>query len=128
MRAKKPPASALSADAVVVDLRVLTTVGAIGSEFLDTIVALFTSEAPALVAALQGAAHSGDNDQVRRLAHTLRGRAAMLGARRLAEVCAVLERRGGAATSDDLDALVAVAAESCRTLLEVSRRERDPAP
>ena len=70
----------------------------------DGLMDLFFEETSAQVDALRQAADAGDAAEVGRLAHTVTGAAATVGATRLAAVAAEMERGPGAAPGllDDL--------------------------
>lgn len=79
----------------VIDRQRLEAVGEPGSDFLVRMIDRFLGELPGLEIELRRAAEAGDRGEVRRLAHVLRGRAAMLGAMELAAACAALEAGDG---------------------------------
>jgi signal transduction histidine kinase/CheY-like chemotaxis protein len=86
-QAPRPPAAGSIDRGVVEDLREL------GPEFLRDSLRLFLSGTPARLQALAEAAERGDQAGVRSGAHGLRGSCAIVGARRMMELCAELERR-----------------------------------
>jgi HPt (histidine-containing phosphotransfer) domain-containing protein len=63
------------------------------AEFLADLVGTFLEESPAQLDELRGAAASGNADDVRRGAHTLKSNGATFGIVRLTELCRELERR-----------------------------------
>ena len=73
--------------------------------FVSELIATFLSEAPGLVAALQRARASGDAEELRRAAHTLKSNGRTFGANRFADACQELEER---ADAGDLDAAAAL--------------------
>jgi PAS domain S-box-containing protein len=97
-------------DAQVV-LRLRREIG--DDEVVDDILRMFASEAPPQCAELAAVHAQGDADRVRRLAHKLRGSSQILGALRLSECCARIERlagehdlAGAGAAVAELDALL----------------------
>jgi PAS domain S-box-containing protein len=71
-----------------------------GDGFLAEVIDTFLSDAPALVATLRTTHQQGDNEQLRRTAHTLKSNGATLGAGRFSDLCRALEER---ARSGELD-------------------------
>lgn len=69
---------------------------AIGEDFLGELAALFLADAERQIAELRQALADADGDSVARLAHSLKGSSANLGASHLASVCASVETAGGA--------------------------------
>jgi CheY-like chemotaxis protein len=67
------------------------------------------ASAPTLLAAMATAAAEGNASQLRSSAHSLKGAAAMLGARALAATCARLEEKGRAGTVEGAGPLLDVA-------------------
>jgi signal transduction histidine kinase/CheY-like chemotaxis protein len=76
---------------VIGELRLL---GDDNGQVFRELLALFRAEAPPLLAALQAAVTDGNSAQLREAAHKLKGAAANLGARTLADLCADLEQKG----------------------------------
>jgi two-component system, sensor histidine kinase and response regulator len=60
-------------------------------EIVDRLVALFADATPPLLEQLSNAAHTGDDEGVRRLAHKLKGSCQNVGATRMATLCRALE-------------------------------------
>jgi CheY-like chemotaxis protein/HPt (histidine-containing phosphotransfer) domain-containing protein len=71
-----------------------------GDGFLAEVIDTFLSDAPALVATLRTTHQQGDNEQLRRTAHTLKSNGETLGAGRFSDLCRALEER---ARSGELD-------------------------
>ena len=65
----------------------------LGDEAMSTLVTLFSERAPQL-RELGRATRRGDGAEVARIAHSMRGGAAILAAKKLAEIAEELERRG----------------------------------
>lgn len=59
--------------------------------FLKKMFAVFVSQEPKRVQQIRDALESGDVDQLRHLAHSLKGGAATMGAERVRECCLMLE-------------------------------------
>jgi len=95
-----------------IDRGVVEDLRGLGPAFLLDSLRLFLSGTPAKIEALAQAATRGDHRDVRARAHGLRGSSAVVGARRMMELCAELERRAERPDDDGLVALVeAVRAE-----------------
>src|SRR5688572_5568834 len=86
--------------AVIDSLRQLTMPGE--PDVLVQVLRLFLQEAPPRIARLRNAWASGDIEDVHRAAHSLKGSAGNIGARRLFEVCRRLDEEG---RSDDRSAV-----------------------
>lgn len=82
---------------------------ATGSDFIQELVATFFEEAPGILAELKSAATTGDLDQFRRAAHSMKSNANVFGAHELAELARQMELSGlgtdQEATSREIDAL-----------------------
>ena len=63
------------------------------SDFLTEVIDIFLGNTPAIITDMRRASFAGDQNTVQRLAHKLRGSSSNLGARSMAELCAVLEER-----------------------------------
>jgi len=64
---------------------------AASAAFMDALFAQFVTEATARIAALRDAAERRDPDTMRRTAHNLKGSSSIVGAQRLAALCAEIE-------------------------------------
>ena len=62
-----------------------------GLAFVDRVIATFLHQTPGQLAAMRAALSGADADQLRALAHSLRGSSETLGAREMARTCAELE-------------------------------------
>jgi HPt (histidine-containing phosphotransfer) domain-containing protein len=83
----------------------------------------FISDARARLDAARGALIQGDLDRGRREAHAIKGAAAAVGARGMAELCRRLEEAAGAEREPDAAALLAQAdAELARLDADAARR------
>jgi CheY-like chemotaxis protein/HPt (histidine-containing phosphotransfer) domain-containing protein len=71
-----------------------------GDGFVVEVIDTFLSDAPALVAALRTTNEQGDQEALRRAAHTLKSNGEIFGARRFSELCRELEEH---ARSGELD-------------------------
>jgi len=67
-------------------------------DILPELIVIFRSEVRTRLDAMRGAVESGDAEQLRQLAHGIRGAAGNMGGRSLAAVCAALEQIGRAGT------------------------------
>jgi PAS domain S-box-containing protein len=74
--------------------------------FVAELVDTFLREAPALVASLRRAQRSGQAEELRRTAHTLKSNARTFGARPLADLCQTLESTAKAGAIDEAAPLV----------------------
>jgi CheY-like chemotaxis protein len=98
----KPRSSAGShLDAAVVD-----DLRALGSEFVREAFRMFLQSSPPKLQALIDAASAGDRPTLRARAHGLRGSCAIIGARRMMELCAEVEKRAESPDSDGFSPLV----------------------
>jgi two-component system, sensor histidine kinase and response regulator len=84
---------------VLVGLRELQGEGE--PDILDELIELFLGEVPTQLKALREAAQTGEAQSVERIAHTLKGSSANMGALRMEALCAELEEAG---RSEDLSA------------------------
>jgi HPt (histidine-containing phosphotransfer) domain-containing protein len=95
--------------AVLSSLRKLTPAGE--PDVLAEVLALFLEEVPPRITRLRNAWQARNIEEVHRCAHSLKGSAGNIGARRLHAVCAELDDRGRsgnlAATAPLVDALTA---------------------
>jgi len=77
-----------------------------GDEFLGEVIDAFRADAPALLETLRHSLESGNAEEVRRAAHTLKSNGATLGAKDFAELCRSLERRAKDGELGDASELV----------------------
>ena len=75
-------------------------------QFLAELVATFLEESPSQLAELRAAAASGNADEVRRGAHTLKSNGATFGIVRLTDVCRELEQCASDGQLDGAEELV----------------------
>jgi HPt (histidine-containing phosphotransfer) domain-containing protein len=75
--------------------------------FVADLVDTFLRNAPALLASLRSAQQTGQADELRRTAHTLKSNARTFGAAPLADLCQALESKAKAGLIDDAAQLVA---------------------
>lgn len=111
--------------AVLADLR---RRGVRNPALLQAIISAFQGEGPALLTAMRAAAAEGSATKLRSAAHALKGAAAAVGARRLADLCVELETMGRAGGVAGAEALLAVLEpqllRACQALqAECPRRE-----
>jgi CheY-like chemotaxis protein/HPt (histidine-containing phosphotransfer) domain-containing protein len=90
---------------VLDELRLLQPPGE--PDIVEQLVAIFQAESPPLIAALRAGAREADADGLRGAAHALKSSAAGLGAQTVADLCATLEARARAGTTDGAAELVA---------------------
>jgi histidine phosphotransfer protein HptB len=76
------------------------------AEFLAELVATFLEDSPSQVAELRAATTTGNADEVRRGAHTLKSNGATFGIVRLTDLCRELESRAADANLDGAEELV----------------------
>ena len=92
---------------------------ATGPEFAAELVNTFLDEAPTLIADLRDAAAQGDEDRLRRAAHSIKSNANTFGAASLAEVARAIELEGlGESSMSDLDREYARASAALQALLD----------
>jgi len=77
-----------------------------GPDLLGKVIELFLTDTPPRLAALRDTATHGSAQDVARMAHTLKGSSANLGARRLVALCAELETLGQAEILDNAASLL----------------------
>ncbi len=75
--------------------------------FVSDLVRTFLEEAPERITSMGLAVEEGNGGALERLAHSLKGSAAMLGGQRLVRSCQAVEEAAGRGGSDDLAALLA---------------------
>lgn len=116
-------AATLALDAALAELE--ETVG--DREFVAELIGDFLDGLPAQLAALRAASDGGDQEQLHRIAHTLKSNAATFGAESFARACRELEQaaRGGEpAAAGDLVARVDLEAARAVSGLAAARDER----
>ena len=89
-----------------------------GDEFLGEVIDAFLGDAPNLLATLRGSLDSGNTEELRRAAHTLKSNGATLGAEKFAELCRTLEHRAKEGELDGASELVDQIEEEYRPLEE----------
>ena len=105
----------------------LRELGAPGdSSFFREILGLFLADAPRRMAGLGDALEAGHAAEAGRLAHSLKGSAANLGARRLAELCADLEAMGERGTLAGANGLFGAIQAEYRRVAEALTAELQP--
>jgi len=77
-----------------------------GDEFLGEVIEAFLADAPALLATLRSSLESGNSEELRRAAHTLKSNGATLGAAGFADLCRTLEQRAKEGELDGASELV----------------------
>jgi HPt (histidine-containing phosphotransfer) domain-containing protein len=106
--------------AVVTSLRKLTPPGE--PDVLQEVLKLFLDEVPPRIARLRNAWAAGNIEEVHRAAHSLKGSAGNIGARRLYDVCSQLDMKGKAGELADAGALVeALGVEFSKVETEIRR-------
>ncbi|WP_425044763.1 Hpt domain-containing protein [Primorskyibacter sp. S87] len=92
---------------------------ATGPEFAAELVTTFLDEAPGMIADLRDAATQGDEDRLRRAAHSIKSNANVFGATYLAEIARAIELEGlGGNSLSDLDAEYARMSAALKVLLD----------
>jgi PAS domain S-box-containing protein len=89
-----------------------------GDEFLGEVIDAFLADAPELVATLHRSLDSGNDEELRRAAHTLKSNGATLGAEGFAELCRTLEQRAKTGELDGASELVDEIEQAYRPLEE----------
>ncbi len=102
----------------------------LGDEAMSTLVTLFSERAPQL-RELGRATRRGDGAEVARIAHSMRGGAAILAAKKLAEIAEELEQRGLGELEEGSEALANEATIEFERAVSVMRAQlavpaRDP--
>ncbi|MBM2883315.1 Hpt domain-containing protein [Chromobacterium phragmitis] len=88
------------------DPQALAAIRDIDAGLLPRMVAAWLAEGPLLLAAIHQAANSGDGKELFRAAHALKNGAGSVGAKRLVELCRLLEQLGKAEDLVDAASLV----------------------
>ena len=97
-------------------------------EFLAQLIALFRANAPVRLTRIREAVVARDGSTLGHTAHTLKSNCTMLGARKLADMCAGLEACGDAARCEEAAAFLDAAdAELSRVLRELDELSRESA-
>jgi CheY-like chemotaxis protein len=100
------PAAAVAAVATVFDAAALEPLLDGGDEeLLTSLVDMFVEQGRGQLAALTGAIEAGDTESVGRIAHSLKGSAAVLGGSRLAECCEQMCRAAAGGQLDEVGTL-----------------------
>jgi PAS domain S-box-containing protein len=110
-------------DAALANLRELG-----GDEFLGEVIDAFLADAPDLLATLRGSLDSGNTEELRRAAHTMKSNGATLGAEKFAELCRTLEHRAKEGELDGAADLVDQIEEEYRPLEEALTALRTESP
>jgi PAS domain S-box-containing protein len=114
----------------VLDESVLDELRSIGAdrEFLPKVIALYLEDAPGCIDALRRAIAARDDEAMWRAAHAFKGTCANVGARRLVDLCAAIEKEGRNGTSRGapvlFEALESEFREAAAALEHVSRAAR----
>jgi len=98
-------------------------------EFVAELIGDFLDGLPAQLAAMREASSNGDDEELHRVAHTLKSNAATFGAEGLAEACRELEQAArGPDRADARELIARVEADAARaeSALAVARDERSP--
>ena len=93
----------------VIDLDVIATLRDLDDgegEVLEELVDLFLTDSPDRIAEMRGASASGDQELLKRAAHTLKGSSRNLGASSLAEICQVIESKSMEAQIEEASKLI----------------------
>jgi PAS domain S-box-containing protein len=77
-----------------------------GDDFLGEVIDAFLADAPSLLATLRSSLDAGNDEELRRAAHTLKSNGATLGAAGFADLCRDLEQRAKARELDGAPELV----------------------
>jgi HPt (histidine-containing phosphotransfer) domain-containing protein len=110
-------------DAALANLRQLG-----GDEFLGEVIDAFLDDAPTLLATLRSSLDSGNAEELRRAAHTLKSNGATLGAEQFAELCRTLEQRAKGGELDGAAQLVDRIEQEYRPLAEALSTLRSESP
>jgi CheY-like chemotaxis protein/HPt (histidine-containing phosphotransfer) domain-containing protein len=89
-----------------------------GDDFLSEVIDAFLADAPGLLVTLRSSLDSGNNEELRRAAHTLKSNGATLGAESFAELCRTLEQRAKTGELDGAAALIDQIEAAYKTLEE----------
>jgi len=92
---------------------------AMGSDFIAELVTTFLDEAPGILAELKTAAETGEQDNFRRAAHSLKSNANIFGAYELAELARQMEISGLEPDPAQIDVLSAEYKRTASTLKDL---------
>ncbi|HXG63688.1 MAG TPA: ATP-binding protein [Blastocatellia bacterium] len=113
----------------VFDASVLARLGSLAGErkkaLLTNLIDLFLEDTRQGLNSLQGAAGAGDAGVVAAAAHKLKSSCANLGAKRMAEICQILEAKGNAGSLQEADMLVGLLAEEFRRVRQILEVEKE---
>jgi signal transduction histidine kinase/CheY-like chemotaxis protein/HPt (histidine-containing phosphotransfer) domain-containing protein len=125
--APNPPSTPRPEAAPVIDPVMLAELRSM-NDILPELIDLFKSDVGVRLEALHQAVEDGDAEQMRQLAHGIRGAAGNMGGRTLAEICGQMEALGRAGTVEGAAALlpdIRSHYEQLRTALENERDRTD---
>ncbi len=110
---------ATSQDEEVLDAEILSQFReAMGEDFMPELIEAYVQDSQALTEAMQNALAGGDDEALRRAAHTLKSNSASVGATRLAALCRELEQSGLTDEAADRVQHVAIERDKVRRALE----------
>jgi PAS domain S-box-containing protein len=99
-----------------------------GDDFLGEVIDAFLADAPQLIATLRSSLDAGNNEELRRAAHTLKSNGATLGAEGFAELCRTLEQRTKSGELEGAAELVERIEQAYRPLEEALTALRSESP
>ncbi len=97
--------------------------GAKGKAFINNLIDIFLRDVPPRLNAMQRAIDKQDARQLKQAAHALRGSCANLGAKRMAELCQILEEKGEHSVQGS-EMFLELLAEEFRQVTEALEKER----
>ncbi len=84
-----------------IDLDILNELKEIMGDDFEELISIFISDGQTQIDALRNAISSSETEDVRRIAHTLKGSSANLGINTLSQSCLVLEHKAAEGSLDD---------------------------
>jgi two-component system, sensor histidine kinase and response regulator len=96
--AAAPPTGDIIDPAMLADLKQMGE--AAGADVITDLLNLFRSDVPGLLESLKAAIAAGDAKKLKESAHSLKGGAANLGAKKMAALCFELEKKGRDGTTE----------------------------
>jgi HPt (histidine-containing phosphotransfer) domain-containing protein len=118
------PARVLDSE-VLAELRRLETPS--GTELLSTVIDLYIADTPQRLAAIRAAMEQSNAKVVASEAHALKGSSLHLGAKRMGELCEILEEQARAGTTGGASVLLPVLEEEFARVREALKDERQTA-
>ncbi|MCW8931524.1 MAG: Hpt domain-containing protein [Gammaproteobacteria bacterium] len=102
---------------MLIDLDTLNELKEIMEDDFDELISVFISDSQTQIKSLQEAINSSNSEDIRRIAHTLKGSSANLGINDLSESCRVLEHKAADNSLEDANELFEKIKTNCETAI-----------